>query len=348
MARTVTCKEIAEMVGVSRQACASVLNDSPVCHVSQEKRLEILEIARRMHYRPNYAARMLSGVKPKIVGCIFDMPTGSGATQLDEFSRVMYLAGYTVEYVNFTGSVRSHKILDHFISSGVEGIVVPSYIMKEVRHEDYPVPFLITGNDSDEIRYNYEQGAELAVNHLVKEHGHNEIILLMTELLFSNADIARGYHAAMTKRGFKTIQPIELIGNSHFEKDLLDIVKKKKRIAFLSTSEDIAFRLIGFLRERGIDVPGQVSVMSFGCSSHYQNISYVCFPRMETGRQMAKTMLYKIENNIIGKLEPPVRVDMSLYLAGSCGCPSRRIHCIFPEYIEPLISESTYQIKEET
>ncbi|MBR2373355.1 MAG: LacI family DNA-binding transcriptional regulator, partial [Lentisphaeria bacterium] len=66
----VTCRQIAEMVGVSRQAAASVLNDAPVCLVSPEKKKKILQLARELHYVRSNAARTLARGKSGIIGIL--------------------------------------------------------------------------------------------------------------------------------------------------------------------------------------------------------------------------------------------------------------------------------------
>ena len=66
----ITCKQIAEMVGLSRQATASVLNDAPVCLVSPEKKARILSLARELHYVRNNAARTLARGKSGIIGIL--------------------------------------------------------------------------------------------------------------------------------------------------------------------------------------------------------------------------------------------------------------------------------------
>ena len=71
----IRCKDIAEMVGVSRQAVTAVLNNSRPNCVSDEKRAEILKIAAQHKYRPNHAAKALKTGKSNIVGVV--MPNWS-------------------------------------------------------------------------------------------------------------------------------------------------------------------------------------------------------------------------------------------------------------------------------
>ena len=70
--KPVTMQQIAKLAGVSRPAVSAVLNnreDSSI-KVSQEKRERILDIARNLKYRPNFAAiqltRFAAGLGKKI------------------------------------------------------------------------------------------------------------------------------------------------------------------------------------------------------------------------------------------------------------------------------------------
>ena len=63
-------KDIAEMVGVSRQAVTSVLNNTRPGCVSKEKREAIIKIASQYNYRPNHAARSLKTGKSNIIGVV--------------------------------------------------------------------------------------------------------------------------------------------------------------------------------------------------------------------------------------------------------------------------------------
>ena len=66
----VSCKQIAEMAGVSRQAAASVLNGAEKCLVSKEKKELILKLAGELNYVRNNAARTLVRGKSGLVGIL--------------------------------------------------------------------------------------------------------------------------------------------------------------------------------------------------------------------------------------------------------------------------------------
>ncbi|MBQ6471673.1 MAG: LacI family DNA-binding transcriptional regulator [Victivallales bacterium] len=66
----IVAKDIAQQVGVSRQAVMSVLNGTRLGCVSQAKRERILQIARENHYQPNFAARTLSSGRSHTIGLL--------------------------------------------------------------------------------------------------------------------------------------------------------------------------------------------------------------------------------------------------------------------------------------
>lgn len=61
-------KDIAQRVGVSESAASLALSGKP--GVSDATRKKILAVAKEMHWEPNYAARVLAGSKPEVIGMV--------------------------------------------------------------------------------------------------------------------------------------------------------------------------------------------------------------------------------------------------------------------------------------
>lgn len=66
---SVTIKDIAREAGMSVSAVSLVLNDRP-CRIADAKRKHIREIARRLNYAPNQAARSLVTKKTRTLALI--------------------------------------------------------------------------------------------------------------------------------------------------------------------------------------------------------------------------------------------------------------------------------------
>lgn len=122
----ITCKQIAEMAGVSRQAAASVLNNAPKCLVSKEKKAQIEKLARELHYVHNNAARTLRKGKSGIIGILSGglhlKRTGTFLVLLDQILRkkgYLPMIIYTrSEYENIVSGIHS------MIQQNVEAIII--------------------------------------------------------------------------------------------------------------------------------------------------------------------------------------------------------------------------------
>lgn len=62
----VTIKDVAKKTGVSISTASYAINDDP--RISQKTKEKILEVARKLNYHPNAAARNLKRKKTNIIG----------------------------------------------------------------------------------------------------------------------------------------------------------------------------------------------------------------------------------------------------------------------------------------
>ena len=124
----VTCRQIAEMVGVSRQAAASVLNDAPVCLVSPEKKKKILQLARELHYVRSNAARTLARGKSGIIGIL----TGGLHIRKNQLNLILLdhelrKAGY-LPCIVYTRSEEQHLVngIHELLRQHADGLIINS------------------------------------------------------------------------------------------------------------------------------------------------------------------------------------------------------------------------------
>ena len=90
--------EIAKLAGVSRSTVSRVINNYP--NVPEETRKKVLKVIDEYDYVPHASARMLAGVKNRIIGLfIIDMAERSGGIK-NRITRSPY-------YLEFTSSVIS-------------------------------------------------------------------------------------------------------------------------------------------------------------------------------------------------------------------------------------------------
>ena len=82
--------EIAKLAGVSRSTVSRVINNYP--NVPEETRKKVLKVIDKYDYVPHASARMLAGVKNRIIGLfIIDMAERSGGIKNRITSSPYYL-----------------------------------------------------------------------------------------------------------------------------------------------------------------------------------------------------------------------------------------------------------------
>lgn len=171
----VSCKQIAEMAGVSRQAAASVLNGAEKCLVSPGKKALILKLARELNYVRNNAARTLVRGKSGLVGILsggFHIKrTGLFIINMDKMLRAAGFLPVIIytrsEYNHIRDGIRSllQQNVDALIINGIfpdeKGNIIGT--LKNQGLLDM-VPTLITNSghraECDAVYFNYDNVVE--------------------------------------------------------------------------------------------------------------------------------------------------------------------------------------------
>lgn len=131
MPKNVTIKDIAAEAGVSIALVSFVMNNRIEAdgrkkyRVNEQTRQRILEVARRLNYQPNAAARTLRRGKALVIGVILsdisNVFYGEMAKQLEE---VAFQHGYTVLFGSTDETPEKFdRVVRSFLDRGVEGFI---------------------------------------------------------------------------------------------------------------------------------------------------------------------------------------------------------------------------------
>lgn len=126
----VTIKDIAKEAGVSPALVSFVMKNAAsgtrTYRVNEETSLHILNVASKLNYHPNLAARTLKSGKSNIIGVIIsDLTSPFFAEITKRIEYEAYLQGYSVligSTEEDAGKLR--RIKDVFINRGVDGLVI--------------------------------------------------------------------------------------------------------------------------------------------------------------------------------------------------------------------------------
>ena len=262
-------RQVAERAGVSTQTVSRVINDHP--HIRPETRERVLAAMAELDYRVNNAARTLGTRTTRTLGVIASDATLYGpavgiaaletaARAADRWIATAYAdAEDTASVVEAAGRLRAQ---------GVDGIIVLAPHERSLdavvaAHADVPVEALHAGEGYQRQR----EGAALAVAHLW-ELGHRRIAHLAgpADWLEARARIdgVREALAARATTGPMWTGDWTAVTAAAPAPDIAAaITRADGPSAVVAANDQMALGLIAGLREAGLDIPGEVSVIGF-------------------------------------------------------------------------------------
>lgn len=333
MNRRPTLADVADRAGVSRSLVSLAMRGSPA--VSERRRTLIHAAAAELGYRPNAAARSLADSRSRTVGVlILDLHNPVSAEILDGVLSEVRRHGYSTMLV--TGGVDpglEKTELDKLLEFRVEGLALISHrlaprVLREIAAE---VPTVVvtrpdvTGPRLDTVSNDDVVGAGLAVEHLVGL-GHRRI----AHLTGGDDPVSRlrrdGYLAAMAAAGLEHSARVveggltDPAGRAAGREALAD---RPCPTALFAANDAAAFGALAAVRDAGLTVPGDVSVVGYDGASLGSlptlDLTTVAQPLADLGSLAARRLFGRIERPA-GRAQH-LRVDAHLVVRGSSGPP---------------------------
>lgn len=323
--------DIAKLAGVSRSTVSRVINNYP--NVPAETREKVLKIIKEHDYVPHASARMLAGSKNRVIGLfIVDMVERSYGLK-NRITKSPYYLEFTssvienaseMEYTVLVHIIHNEhgyeKIKECFFNKTISGGIFIGQndndaAIKKIIDSGYKVVLVDQSINSEDDIYkkcmivnadNYG-GAYNATKYLI-DLNHKEILHITGGTYkFSSKERINGYKKAL--KDAKIPIKRNLIVNSEFiEEGGYNSVKKllnknNKFTAIFAGNDKIAFGAIKALKEQGLRVPEDVSVIGFDDIESSQYFS----PRLTTMRMELSGMAEIATQSIINSIENDVR-----------------------------------------
>ncbi len=324
-----TIFDVARRAGVSIKTVSRVVNGEP--NVRERTRDKVLRSVRELRYLPNAAARELGGRRSRVIGLIYENAQEFSYLN-DVFSgalRICEPAGYTLLLRPLT--LPDPAIIEHIrqfaLNARVEGFVLPAPLgdvaqvpglLREMR-----IPFAaITPREPvpDEINILCnDEAASAALTELLIEQGHGAIGFIKGHPDHgASAKRFAGYRKALRKHRLPHAERLVRQGYFDFDSgraaasELLDL--REPPSAILASNDDMAAGVIFEARERGLSVPGDLSIAGFDDTRFSSRI----WPPLTTVRQpivkMAETatnlLIDKLNGNSAAALEAPFECEV--------------------------------------
>lgn len=318
-----TIKDVARESGVNISTVSRALNDA--YGVNDKTRKHVLEVARRIKYRPNHVARGLVTGRSQTIGLVVsDIRNPFFAEVARGAEDAAYRAGRDLVLCN--SDLKAEKQMGYFdslLAKRVDGIVMNSVAALSRAQQDQlwaaGVPIVLLNRSSVYRRFSTVlgdnlEGGEIAGNYLI-DLGHTRVGHITGPRAHGNlTDRAKGFLKVFHARGLPEPEVIRgehtFAGGYELANELLG--RDRKISAIFAGNDVLAFGCIRAAIEKGIRIPGDLSIIGFDNVEISQitdpPLTTIDQPKYEIGEaaiqmllnMMAKDGIREPEHRIIG------------------------------------------------
>ncbi len=305
---------ISKRTGYSISTVSRVLSGKAAKYRISDKTVEIITAeAERCNYTPNMIAKGLCTNKTYTIGLL--IPDVENPFFANIASTIIYEAKnseYTIILVNTMESVKHEEEgLKSLLSRSVDGIILvpcgntPEYIEKISNHT---TPILLidrhfSGTSLSYVCTDNFQGAFDATQHLIN-NGHKKIACIQgVAHSMPVKERIRGYSEALKANGLSGYSYISgenfSIKNGYIETKLI-LNSNNRPTAIFAMSSTILLGAIKAIREAGLSIPNDISIISFDNSVYLDffdpAITRIAQPINDIGSLSIKLLIKEIDN----------------------------------------------------
>lgn len=292
-----TIKDIAKKLNISVSTVSYALNNGPRS-VPDEVKRRVLEAAQELRYRPNRVARNLVTRRSFTIGIVPSEATNDIVlspylqSSLNGIVNTAETHHYDVLFFTRYDQKETRVMTDVLLDGRVDGLIFlappsPAPVLEIIA--DYGMPHVVIAGESalnsPQFRADNESGVNAALTHLW-DLGHRKIGHLYGRLHMEDGLLRRNsFCAFLADKGIVVNEEWMASGNFTVHegyvgmKQILD--NRELPTAIFCANDEIAVGAIRAIREAGLDVPTDISIVGFDNASH----STVSTPTITTVRQ---------------------------------------------------------------
>lgn len=331
MVKKISIEDVAKRAGVSITTVSRVINNFPTVTVRNRQKVE--EAIASLKFRPNVSAQRLARGLNTAVGLV--MPGYPG----------IFHSFYAMEVIRGVGHVCEALKLDliFHISDGyhplnttnVGGVIFADIIDNKKQIEavlEEGIPCIVINNMVEDLDVNYvaidnEKGGKLATEYLAGL-GHKKIATI-TGSLTTQAGLQRfeGFKDVLKRKNIPLRDEYVYKGDYSRRAARIAVEQflalKNPPTAIFAASDDMALEAIAAILEKGLKVPGDISIIGFddNPSGLYGPVSLTTIKQPLF--KMAEDAVKYLNAIVSGKKNTPAKIILSpeLVTRESCGSP---------------------------
>lgn len=281
MNKRITSQDVADLAGVSRTTVSFVLNNEKRFVIRPETADKVRAAAKQLGYYPNASARALASNRTKNIGLIISRAPQYIATDpflpqilgglldvLQENSQ-----GLLLEWVEPGQQLESYLELTR--AHHIDGMILMTPRLDDPglkALEETEIPVVLMGYIPDSTLHSVDvdnlKASEKAMNHLIGL-GHTKIACITNAALYYTSASQRldGYKSALQKAGIaydpQLVREADFDAQSGYTQMRSLLESKLDFSAVFVASDNVALGAYSALREAGLSIPEDISVVGF-------------------------------------------------------------------------------------
>lgn len=286
----VRLRDVALQAGVSIGTASQALNQHP--SVNEETRQRVVEAARMLGYALRKRPQPEAKKQPfSIIGVVSEQPE-EGTMFADSFYSRVYAGieaecrrsniGFMVSGIELDQNGNPLQWPTMIRNALVDGLI---FVGEQIRHtavmaqQQVDAPSMLIANDAQDVPFdqivpNLVQGATMAIDHLWRL-GHRYIGFLADQQDKSCSKCCKGYMQTLQQHGVydKSFVAFTEPNWEQVYRATISLLERYPHITALLCCDDyIAIRVMTILRERGIRVPEDISLVGFDNSERAEEV----------------------------------------------------------------------------
>ena len=273
----VTIKDIARELKISPSTVSRALKDHP--DISPATKKAVRELAEKLDYQPNSVALSLRKSKTFTIGVIIpQLVHHFFSTVISGIEDVAYNEGYHVMICQ-SNELYEREVLSTqaLLASRVDGMLASiAQETKDTRHfqsvmnKGIPLVFfdrVVSGLDASSVVVDDFGGAYRAVEHLIRSGCRRIVHLSGPSNLLISQSRSRGYQKALEDYGIHSGEELVIKAGLSIEEGRVACEKllalEQLPDAIFAANDPVAIGALQLLKERGVKVPEDISIVGF-------------------------------------------------------------------------------------
>ena len=297
--RAITIHEVAALAQVSPMTVSRVINGN--ANVREATREQVMRAVRELGYTPNLAARSLAAAQGTRIALIYTNPSGAYLSEL-LVGALRGAARTAVQLVvdSWDGyNAEAERNAARALARSVAGVLLPPplcesrAVVNELLSAGVPVVALASarfGDDLSHVRIDDFSASKEMTEYLIGL-GHTRIGYIKGHPnQTASARRYEGFQAALAEAGIAAdaglVQQGHFTYRSGLEAAEKLLSRKKAPTAIFASNDDMAAAAVSVAHRRGLDVPGDLSVVGYDDTSAATTV----WPELTTIRQPIASM----------------------------------------------------------